>query len=267
MIKNKSYSVSTVLSAGSFLIMVVVNALANIIPINGVGTGEVSDSYPNLFAPAGYTFAIWGLIYLLLSGYVLYQLGFFRTDNNSARLELINKINPYFILSSIANTLWIFSWHYYNIGLSMLFMIVILLCLIIINIEINNSELFKNAKLKDKLLIKLPFSVYYGWITVATIANATTYLVSIGWNGFGISESIWTVLIITVGLIISVANILKYNDIAYGLVIIWAYVGILVKHVSESGFAGQYPSIIAAVSIAVAVLIVAEIYVLLYDKK
>ncbi len=267
MIKNKSYSVSTVLSAGSFLIMVVVNALANIIPINGVGTGEVSDSYPNLFAPAGYTFAIWGLIYLLLAGYVLYQLGFFRTDNNSARLELINKINPYFILSSIANTLWIFSWHYYNIGLSMLFMIVILLCLIIINIEINNSELFKNAKLKDKLLIKLPFSVYYGWITVATIANATTYLVSIGWNGFGISESIWTVLIITVGLIISVANILKYNDIAYGLVIIWAYVGILVKHVSESGFAGQYPSIIAAVSIAVAVLIVAEIYVLLYDKK
>lgn len=267
MIKNKSYSVSTVLSAVSFLIMIVVNALANIIPINGVGTGEVSDSYPNLFAPAGYTFAIWGLIYLLLAGYVLYQLGFFRTDNNSLRLALINKINPYFILSSIANTLWIFSWHYYNIGLSMLFMIVILLCLIIINIEINNSELFKNAKLKDKLFIKLPFSVYYGWITVATIANATTYLVSIGWNGFGISDAIWTVLIITVGLIISVANILKYNDIAYGLVIIWAYVGILVKHVAESGFAGQYPSIIAAVSIAVAVLIVAEIYVLLYDKK
>ena len=218
--------------------MVAMNALANIQPINGQTTGEISDKYANLFAPAGYAFSIWGLIYLLVAGYILFQLGVFQ--KNKQNQPLLNKIGVYFSISSIANATWILCWHYEKIGLSMLLMIVILLCLIRINQLIFNAQL----STKEKLLVRLPFSVYFGWITIATIANVTTYLVSINWNGFGLSDQIWMILILLVGVVIGSLTMLKYQGFAYGLVLIWAYVGILVKHLSASGFDKEYPSVI-----------------------
>ncbi|NTV91529.1 MAG: tryptophan-rich sensory protein, partial [Clostridiales bacterium] len=115
----------------SYIIMIAVNALANIIPFNGVNTGQVSDSFPNLFAPAGLTFSIWGLIYLLLAVYVLYNLGLFRGGRNNGDKELLRKLNILFTVSSLANATWIFSWHYKILPLSMLLMLVILVCLIL----------------------------------------------------------------------------------------------------------------------------------------
>lgn len=247
----------------SFLVMVIVNALANILAINGVTTGRVSDSYPNLFAPAGLTFAIWGLIYLLLAGYTLYQLGLFQNNNAAPRVELFGKVGFLFSVSSLANAAWIFAWHYHRIALSMLLMIVILVSLILIVQEINKQKL----SLRERIFIRLPFSVYFGWITVATIANATVLLVSLGWNGWGISESAWAVLIITVGLIIGMATTYLNEDVAYGLVIIWAYVGILIKHTSANGFGGQYPSVIAAVIISLVFLFILESYMVILRKR
>ncbi len=258
MAKSNAVTPGKILVAVSFAAMVTVNALANILPINGIGTGAVSDSYPNLFAPAGITFAIWGLIYLLLLGYTIYQFGIFPNWSGKDSGALHQKIGFLFTLSSIANTIWIFAWHYSYIGVSMLLMIVILICLIEIVQVISGEDL----SLMDKLLIRLPFSVYFGWITVAAIANATTLLVDTGWDGFGIAESVWTVLIIAVGLLIAVVTMLKNRDIAYGLVIIWAYAGILIKHFSEAGFAGKYMEIIVTVIISIALLVIACGYVL-----
>ncbi len=116
--------------------------------------------------------------------------------------------------------------------------------------------------LKDRFFIKLPFSIYFGWLTIATIANVTTLLVKIGWNGFGISEVIWTITILIVGLLISVLTIIKNKDFFYGLVIIWAYIGIYIKHTSATGFNGEYGSIIGVLIASLVVLILTEIYVL-----
>lgn len=247
----------------TFLAMIIVNALANILPINGQETGQVSDSYPNLFAPAGLAFAIWGLIYLLLTGYVFYQAGLFQDNSKSIDVKMLNKIGLLFSISSIANAAWIYSWHYYLIPLSMLLMIVILICLILIT-RINNKE---ELSVRERIFIRLPFSVYFGWITVATIANSTTLLVSTGWNGFGISDSIWAAIIISVGMVIGIATVLKNNDIAYGLVLIWAYAGILIKHISASGFSGQYTLVIATVIICIVLFVITECYVLFTNKK
>ncbi|WP_438318111.1 tryptophan-rich sensory protein [Sporosarcina sp. FA9] len=238
----------------TYLIMVTMNVLANVIPINGITTGEVSDKYSNLFAPAGYTFIIWGLIYILLAGYTVYQLGIFQYVNKN--YLLLNKIGVYFSISSIANTLWILSWHFDKIGYSVILMVVILLCLIQIN-RITSNEILSKA---EKLFIRLPFSVYFGWITVALIANITTYLVSIGWGGFGISEEAWTILILLVGVIIGTITMLSNRDVAYGLVFVWAYIGILEKHVSVNGYNGQYPSIIVMVASCILFLIVELLY-------
>jgi len=245
-----------ILTTVTFLIMIVVNALANILPINGVTTGEVSDAYENLFAPAGITFAIWGLIYFLLAGYTLYQLGFFQGGEKYIKIELLEKIGILFSISSIANSIWIFLWHYNFIPLTVIFMIIILICLIMIVTEISKHKL----TFREQLFIRLPFSVYLGWITIATIANITTFLVSIGWNGFGISDVTWTIIILIVGVIISALTIIKFKDIAYGLVIIWAYMGIYIKHTSLNGFAGQYPTIITTVIISIVIIIIVELY-------
>jgi hypothetical protein len=252
-----------IIVAVTFLAMVVVNALANILPINGVTTGQVSDSYPNLFAPAGLTFSIWGLIYLLLAGYTLYHVGVLQGSTDIVRSGLLRKTGILFSVSSIANAAWIFSWHYGMIPLSMLLMIVILACLILIN-RMTSSERFSSG---EYVFIRLPFSVYFGWITVATIANATVLLVSLGWRGFGLTEAAWTVIMLAAGLIIAVATMLKNRDIAYGLVIVWAYAGIWLRHTSPEGFGGQYPAVITTTIVCIVILLLAEAYLLISKRK
>lgn len=254
----------------TYLAMVTVNGLANALPINGMITGAISDSYPNLFAPTGITFIIWGVIYLLLAAHTLYQLGLFHKKGEEVKTALLKEVGTLFAISSVANFAWIFSWHYKIIPLSMLLMLVILICLALITIRINKEKLTTN----EKIFIRLPFSVYFGWITVATIANATTLLVDkLGSpvNLLGISEVVWTVAILLVGLLIGVITTLKYRDIAYGLVIVWAYIGILIKHLTAKplpdGFNSQYPAVIATVIVSLVVLVVTLVYTQLKSKK
>lgn len=234
--------------AGLFYVaMVIVNFLANSLPINNRSTGVISDAYPNLFAPAGLTFSIWGLIYLLLGGYVIYQF----VKSSQKREGLFKKINPWFIVTSMANIAWIFAWHYDYIGLSVLIMLTLLVSLIKMA-DIIRVERFTAL---EKLFVWAPFSIYFGWITVATIANITVFLVSLGWNGFEVADFIWTSIILLVGTLIGILRMTKDKNVAYGLVFVWAYLGILIKHLSVDGFNGQYPSIIATVIVCLALLL------------
>lgn len=233
-------TLTKILAGVAYVAMVTVNFLANGLPINNRSTGAISDAYPNLFAPAGITFSIWGLIYLLLAGYVIYQF----VKSSQGKANLFSKINPIFIISSLANISWIFAWHYDYIGLSVIIMAVILLSLIKIA-NILRAEKFTSL---EKLFIKVPFSVYFGWITVAAIANITVFLVSLGWNGFGIADFVWTSIILVVGALIGIWRTNHDKNIAYALVLVWAYLGILLKHFSATGFNGQYPIVIATVT-------------------
>lgn len=244
----------------TFIVMIVVNALANIIPFNGLTTGQVSDSYPNLFAPAPLTFSIWGVIYILLAGYILYQFGFLCKKESVFSKDLMEKIGILFTISSMANTGWMFVWHYKSIGISVVLMVVILVCLILINLNTARAELIN----KEKILIRLPFSVYLGWITVATIANATVFFVSIGGNGF---NWLLTIAVLIVGLVIAGFTMFKNQNLGYGIVVIWAYIGILIKHTSENGFGGKYPFIILVLILCIIVLLIAEVYIAVTDKE
>lgn len=238
----------------AYLGMVGVNALANILPINGLNTGEISDSYPNLFAPAGLTFAIWGLIYFLLLVFVIYQFIPAKKDDSQARLK---KVQVLFVISSIANIGWIFTWHYLQIAISLVLMLVILVSLILTDRQVSKQT---NMTLRERLSLKLPFSVYFGWITVATVANVTALLVDLEWDGFGISENIWTVIILAVAALIALFVIKTRLNWAYGAVIAWAYAGILIKHLdSVSGFSGQYIEVIVTVSICLGLIAAASI--------
>jgi hypothetical protein len=220
----------------AFIVMIATNAVANILPINNITTGEVSDELFNLFAPTGLTFAIWGVIYLLLLGYSIFQLKV--EQDLSVRQNLMDDIAIFFIISSLANTAWIFAWHYGYYLLSLGLIVVVLISLILVNNEIKYGSL----KGIDYVLIKTPFAIYFGWLSVATIANVTAYLVSIDFTGFAISESIWTIIILVVSLIIGVITMIHYQSIAYGLVFLWAYAGIIIRHAMDLNY--EYPIII-----------------------
>lgn len=246
----------------TFVLMVVANGLANALPLNGRQTGEISDSYPNLFAPAGITFAIWGVIYALLALHVLYQWGLFHQSGRD-NAAVLGKVGILFSLSSLANTAWIFAWHYDLIGLSTLLIISILVLLILINRTLADLRLTT----REKLLLKLPFSVYFGWITVATVANVTVWLVSIEWSGFGLSETMWALTIIAVAAIIGTVTMLKNRDMAYGVVLIWAFIGILIKHTSTTGFAGAYSQVVVTTIICLAVFLAAELLIVVRRRR
>lgn len=221
--------------------MVTVNALANIVPINGQQTGEISDRFPVYFVPAGYVFSIWGLIYALLLAFTIYQA--LPAQRKNPRLRRVGWL---FALSCLWNGLWILSWHYNLFLLSLVVMLALLATLIVIyrRLDIGREKVSR----REQWLIHVPFSVYLGWITVATIANATDVLYDLGWNGQPLPPELWAVgmLIVAAGL---TAYVLKARrDIAYSLVIVWALVGIFAKQSATAEVA--YVAMLAAVVVA-----------------
>jgi len=199
---------------------------------------------------------------VLLGLFIFYQFGAFKGKTGNS-LESAKRIGIYFIFNAIANAAWIFSWQYKIIPLSLVLMIIILITLIMTYLRISKGEL----TFKEKVFVRLPFSVYFGWITVATVANVTTLLVSLGWNGFGISQDIWTIVALLAGLVIGGAATLKNRDIAYGLVIIWAYSGILMKHLSSDGFAGKYGNVIMTVIVSLIIALALLVVVGVLNRK
>jgi len=213
----------------AFLATVAVNGLANALPINGKGTGELSDQYPNLFVPAGLTFSIWGVIYILLAIYAVYQLvaGLRRQERAVA---FFDRIGLLFFVSSLANIAWILAWHYEIVWAAMILMAVLLLSLLAIYLRLRVGV--SGASTAEKLMVHLPFSVYLGWITVATVANATALLVDLRWDRWGLSEPFWAVALIAAAVLIALAVLGSRRDIFYTLVVDWALLGILLKRLA-----------------------------------
>lgn len=221
-------------NTAAFVVMVVVNFLANLLPL-GIGTtAEISNMYPSLFTPAGYTFSIWGLIYILLAIFVAYSWG----KNGE---DITEKIGPYFAISCILNSAWIFFWHYNNMLLSEILIFCLLISLLMVQRQYSTIY---NVKKTEKL-IGIAFDIYTGWIIAASIANTSVLLVSLGWKGMGLSPVVWTCIILIVGAAIgSLPSIINYNSFST-LAVMWAYVGILVKHMSTNELNGQYPIIVS----------------------
>lgn len=227
--RNQAMLALSVLNLLGFIGTIVVNWLANALPINNRTTGELSDLYPNLFVPAGLTFSIWGIIYLLLAIFIAYQL-MPSVRRNAEKGAFIQKIGLLFFVSCLANMGWIFAWHYEVVPLSLIIMLVLLgsLMAIYFRLRIGKSD----AGRAEKYFVHLPFSVYLGWITIATIANVTAFLVDIGWDAFGLGEQFWAVAVIIVGIAIAVSVLLSRGDIYFCLVVDWALLGILLKRLS-----------------------------------
>ena len=193
----------------------------------------------------------------------LYQLGLFRRKGEAVNAALLNKIGLVFIISSVLNLSWVIAWHFGQLVLSFIILALLLVALIRIRLYIAAQEPLSK---KEKWFVRLPFSVYFGWVTIATIAGATALLVGTGFSGFGISEPVWTMLILLVGAVIGIATALRFRDVAYLAVFIWAYANILSNHVPNGIYAGAYPGVIVTLALSL-VTFVAVILALLWKKK
>jgi benzodiazapine receptor len=207
-------------NAVAFLAVIVINAIAGSTKLlNGRNTADVSAVYPTLVTPAGFTFSIWGVIYVLLFVFVVFQLlPRHRQDPFNSQVSYL------FILSGIFNIAWLFLWQYDYIAASAPMILALLASLIAIYLRLHVGR--SQVSRREKLSVHLPFSVYLGWITVASIANISSALVSVIWIGLGIAPAVWAELVIVVALVITLAVLATRRDIAYGLVIVWALVGI-----------------------------------------
>lgn len=198
------------------------NILANVLPLNGLNTGEISDRFDIYFVPAGYVFSIWFLIYVGLIAYTVYQALPAQRENSALRT-----IAPWYLFGSIANIGWLFLWHYEIFNLTLIAMLGLLASLIVVYLRLDIGR--AQVSTVEKWAVHVPFSIYLGWITVATIANTTQLLFYWGWGGWGIGPEIWAVIILAAGVIISAIMSFTRADIAYSLVLVWAYVGIARK--------------------------------------
>lgn len=240
------------IALSAFVVILVVNGLAGgTTLLGGVQTAEVSDIYGNLFAPAGFTFSIWGVIYVLLGVFMARSFGLIKTTKPQLKNKEMNDLVALFTVSSLLNAAWLLVWQFQYLTLS----VAIMVCLLVILTKIMQLLRTQKMSLGDYACIRVPFSVYLGWISVATIANITSWLVSIEWDGFGVPDATWMVIVLIVGALIGVIKSIANRDPVYGMVFIWAYVGILYKHMSSSGFDGQYSEIIVTLSILLPVLV------------
>ncbi len=211
--------------AVSVVATIVINILANALPLNGLNTGEISDRFAVYFVPAGYVFSIWGVIYIGLIAYAIFQA--LPSQRQNPRLQ---STGWWVVLGGLANIVWIFLWHYEQFPLTILAMLVLLATLIVTYLRLGTGRY--PVSTAETWAVRVPFSIYLGWITVATVANVTSLLYYLNWDGFGIAPEVWMTLILVAVLVIAVLMNFTRRDVAYTLVILWALAGIAVKHAS-----------------------------------
>lgn len=235
----------------AFAAMIAVNALAELLPIGGNTTGQISETYPNLFTPAPVTFAIWGLIYLLMTVFVVYQWGVF--DGGAHSTKVREDVGILFALSCALNIAWILLWHNGSVGLAAICIVLLLATLYVIQGSLTRV----GGNLLQRMAAKAGFSLYYGWIIAATFTNFCVYLTRIGWNGQGVFADLLTIIALLFGAVIAaVVAMIGGNRIA-ALAVAWAYAGILIRHISPAYFGGAHPYVIATAFFSEAVILAA----------
>jgi len=241
---------------------IIMNYLSNALPLNGKTPGQLSDQYPNLFVPAGFTFSIWGVIYLFLIGFIIYQASDLFSKEKK-ELPFVERIGWWFVISCVANIAWLFAWHYEIVSLSLILMVGILFSLIQIYLRLRIGE--ESYKGIDLWLVRVPFSIYLGWISVATIANTTALLVKSGYAALNTTDLIWTIVMIAIAVVLGLTMLLRKRDFPYVLVLIWALYGIM--SANQVNAFDVSPQVVTTTIVAMSVLALGSLITLFRPAK
>lgn len=255
--ENGKLNILKSVMALSFILMIALNSLASFLPLGGSTVAQVSQAYANLFSPVPMTYYIWFVIYALLCLFTLYSLGVFGGTDNA----LLRRTGLPFIISNLFGAAWVTAWSFYYIWAS-----VILMAGMGVSLAITYGRIIKHElNLKQKWFVKLPFSVYCGWTTIAFIVNVVALLVSLNWKGFGVPDVVWMIIITAAAALIGAMLAIKNRDPVYGIAFIWAYIGLLLNHIGKAG--EREFAISVTITAALAVLVTASIIAAVYKKK
>ncbi len=209
----------------------VVNGLGAFGVINGLSQKEISDMYQTLITPAPSTFSVWSVIYTLLIISLLVMIVKKDDDYYGAAID---RITPLFWLSCVLNIIWIVLFSFLQIGLSTVFILAFAITLSLIVKQIGTLQT------KKRWLLPAAFGMYSGWLLIATVVNVAAWLVKIGWNGFGISPEIWSIIILIVAVGLTLVVVFNTKNAVIPLPIAWGYYGIYQFLKAPEGFAGLY---------------------------
>lgn len=247
----KRVKILAVLNLVFFVVACAISNLSQLRIFNNQDNAQVSAKYETVFTPAGFTFAVWGVIYISLLIFVIYHvIKAFSKDLNHEANQNILKINYWFILNNIATSIWVFAFAYEYIFLSAILLTfqLITLTVIFVNLNLYNPD----TTVKSVWFTQFPLSIYFGWICIATIANITLFLVSINWIGGGLSALNWTIILLVIATLLGLFLVLIKRNSFVGLIFMWAFYGILYKRTSIN--AELYSSVIAAAWLGIALL-------------
>jgi translocator protein len=233
----------------AFVLVIAMNWASSNLQINGNTVASVSDGIPSLFTPAGYVFAIWGIIYLALGAFVIYGVSKKQADN-----QLIDRIGPWFVINSLLNMVWLVSWLMEWWLVSLVIIALMLVTLVIVYLRLNAFR--EDVSGKDFWFVLFPFSIYLAWISVATIANTSIIFVANGITSLGVSGTFWTVVMIVVATLVSNLMIILRRDWFFPLVVIWAVIGIAVANEGNT-----------AILITVIAVVIEQLLVLFFQRK
>ena len=253
-----------VFNAIAFFIHLLLSWLTQFKLINTKNVGEISDQYLSLFTPSGKTFAIWSIIYISLIAFCIYHLiKAFKNDISHPANTDINKLSTLFIINNIATAAWLIVWVNEYMAVSVILILIQLTTLIMMNLRLNIHD--ASRKFESKLFTQFPLSIYLGWISIATIANISTWLTASGWNGWNVSEINWTITMIAIAVLLTIGVINRRKNVFFGLVIIWALYGILTKRTDVDALA--YEPIIMVSWIGMALITLACIFGLIRNLR
>jgi len=237
----------------SVLIALTVNILATAMPLNGQNTAEISDRFQVYFVPAGYVFSIWGIIYI---GWIAFTIFQFRKDQKEN--PRLRRLGYLFAISGLLNAGWLFTWHYNYFGLGVIVMLGLLSTLIASYLSLNvNREPVSRTEFWS---VDVPFSIYLGWITVASVANIADWLYLIEWTGFGIPAPLWAIIMIGIAGVIGLLMAQMRKDAAYLLVLAWSFVGIAIKQVAA-------PNVVSAAWAGAGLMLISAAFALFRRSK
>lgn len=243
-----------------YFCMLLFNAISLAIPINGRYVAMVAACYPNFFTPLNFTFLIWLPVYFLLASFIIYQYRLHDSSQIGSKSLFLVRIS--FISYSISSFIWAFAWLYDYFALSTMIIFIMAVILGCVCRNLSGEDL----SVKDRLHIRLPFSILYAWISITTVINLVVLMYSVRWKIFGLSREISSILIFIVLALIAVVQTILNRDIAYGLTFIWGYTGILAKHISQKNLDMQYPYAVNVLTACIILLTGSVLYLIVVEK-
>jgi hypothetical protein len=255
----KKIRILSILNLLALLVHISISYFIQFRLIRDQGVGQVSDKYDSLFTPAGTTFAIWGLIYTALLFFCIYHVRMaYKHSVNHAANNAIHRTGVWFILNNAGAVVWLLVWTKEMIAASVILIFFQLIALIVINLRLGIHD--SHSSVASKIFTQFPLSIYFAWLTIATIANTSIYLVALGWNGLGFNYTAieWTRIMIGVAVFLTVITVFARRNVFFGLVIMWALYGIILKR--QSVDAVMYTTLIKTARIGLAIVAVSCIF-------